>query len=39
MSSGPSAPDVGRRCFRQEVEIDGDVEITVPPATDWGSCP
>ena len=29
----------GRRCFRQEVEIDGDVEIAVPPATDWEVCP
>ena len=28
-----------RRCFRQEVEIDGDVEIEVPPATDWAVCP
>lgn len=29
----------GRRCFHQEVEIDGDVEIEVPPATDWEVCP
>ncbi len=37
---GAIGPDSdGRRCFRQQVEIDGDVEITVPPATDWGSCP
>lgn len=28
-----------RRCFQQEVEVDGDVEIEVPPATDWGVCP
>ena len=28
-----------RRCFRQEVEIDGDVEVDVPPATDWEVCP
>lgn len=28
-----------RRCFRQEVRIDGDVEIEVPPATDWAVCP
>ena len=28
-----------RRCYRQEVTIDGDVEVTVPPATDWEVCP
>ncbi len=28
-----------RRCFRQEVEVDGDVEVDVPPATDWEVCP
>ncbi len=37
---GAIGPDSdGRRCFRQQVEIDGDVEVAVPPATDWGSCP
>ena len=37
---GAIGPQVGeRRCFRQEVEVDGDVEIDVPPATDWEACP